>query len=74
MAMTLHPLRTKILVEGDNLVSIIIEESEKQNIPLEDGDVIVIASKAVARVEGRMTKLENVKPSEKAHRIPKKQS
>nr|MDO8089359.1 coenzyme F420-0:L-glutamate ligase [Candidatus Sigynarchaeota archaeon] len=72
MAMTLHPLRTKILVEGDNLVSIIIEESEKQNIPLEDGDVIVIASKAVARVEGRMTKLENVKPSEKAHRIAKK--
>jgi coenzyme F420-0:L-glutamate ligase len=72
MVMTLYPLHTKILVPGDDLTSIIVEEIGEQNVPpLEDGDIIVITSKAVASVEGRVVKLSDVKPSEEAYRIAK---
>ncbi|MEM3585887.1 MAG: coenzyme F420-0:L-glutamate ligase [Candidatus Jordarchaeaceae archaeon] len=72
MVMCLYPLHTKILVPGDNLTSIIIKEIENQRLPpLEDGDIIVITSKAVASTEGRIVKLSNVKPSEEAHRLAK---
>ncbi len=69
--MTLCPLHTKILVPGDNLTSIIIKGIEEQSAPLEDGDIIVIASKVVASVEGRIVRLSDVKPSEEAYRISK---
>lgn len=71
MVMLLYPLRTKILVQGDDLATVIIEEAEKQNILLETGDIIVISSKVVARLEGRMVKLSEVKPSQEAYRIAK---
>jgi coenzyme F420-0:L-glutamate ligase len=71
MVMTLYPLHTKILVPGDDLTSIIIKEIEEQNVPLEDEDIIVITSKAVASVEGRIVKLSDVKPSKEAYRIAK---
>jgi coenzyme F420-0:L-glutamate ligase len=71
MVMTLYPLHTKILVPGDDLISIIIKEIEEQKVPLEDEDIIVITSKAVASSEGRIVKLSDVKPSEEAYRIAK---
>ncbi|MEX2750682.1 MAG: coenzyme F420-0:L-glutamate ligase, partial [Candidatus Freyarchaeota archaeon] len=71
MVMLLYPLRTKILVQGDDLATVVIEEAKKQNIPLENGDIIVISSKVVARLEGRMVKLSEVKPSQEAYRIAK---
>ncbi|WXG40916.1 MAG: coenzyme F420-0:L-glutamate ligase [Candidatus Freyarchaeum deiterrae] len=71
MVMTLYPLHTKILVPGDDLISIIIREIEEQNVPLEDEDIIVITSKAVASSDGRIVKLSEVKPSEEAYRIAK---
>ncbi len=71
MVMTLYPIHTKILVQGDDLTSIIIREIEEQNVPLENGDIMVIASKVVACVEGRMVRLSDIKSSEEAHRISK---
>jgi coenzyme F420-0:L-glutamate ligase/coenzyme F420-1:gamma-L-glutamate ligase len=38
-------------------------------VPLEDGDVVVMAQKAVSKAEGRAVRLEDVEPSELARRL-----
>ena len=46
---------------GDDLAALIVERTG-----LEDGDVVVIAQKAVSKVEGRVVALGGVEPSEQA--------
>ncbi|HKN64505.1 MAG TPA: coenzyme F420-0:L-glutamate ligase [Gaiellaceae bacterium] len=52
------------LREGEDLAALIAERAE-----LEDGDVVVVAQKAVSKVEGRVVSLEDVEPSEQAREI-----
>jgi len=52
------------LQEGDDLVTIILERIE-----LEDGDVIVIAQKAISKIEGRIVRLDGIEPSPQAIEI-----
>ncbi|HEX5173827.1 MAG TPA: coenzyme F420-0:L-glutamate ligase [Gaiellaceae bacterium] len=52
------------LREGDDLAAFITERAD-----LEDGDVVVIAQKAVSKVEGRVVALADVVPSEQAIEI-----
>ena len=52
------------LREGDDLAALIAERTE-----LEDGDVIVVAQKAVSKVEGRIVALADVEPSEQAREL-----
>jgi len=47
--------------EGDDLAELIAERAE-----LEDGDVLVVAQKAVSKAEGRVVRLEDIEPSERA--------
>ncbi len=49
------------LREGDDLAGLIVERTE-----LEDGDVVVVAQKAVSKVEGRVVALAGIEPSEQA--------
>lgn len=49
---------------GDDLARLIAERAE-----LEDGDVVVVAHKAVSKVEGRVVSLTEVEPSEEARRL-----
>ena len=49
------------LREGDDLARLIVERVE-----LEDGDVLVVAQKAVSKVEGRVVRLDDVESSERA--------
>ncbi len=59
----------KILQNIDSnagLSKLIVEEVEKQAYGIRDGDVIVITSKIVSKVEGRIFKLSEVRPSRKA--------
>jgi coenzyme F420-0:L-glutamate ligase/coenzyme F420-1:gamma-L-glutamate ligase len=51
---------------GDDIGSMILEKIE-----LQDGDIIVVAQKAVSKAEGRVVSLEKVKPSRKAARLAK---
>ncbi len=44
--------------EGDDLAALIAERAE-----LEDGDVLVVAQKAVSKAEGRVVRLAEVEPS-----------
>ena len=52
------------LREGDDLAALIDERPE-----LEDGDVVVVAQKAVSKVEGRVVALAGIEPSEQALEI-----
>ena len=52
------------LREGDDLATLILERVE-----LEDCDVVVVAQKAVSKVEGRVVRLDGVDPSERAREI-----
>jgi coenzyme F420-0:L-glutamate ligase len=61
------PIRTPILKEGDDLVTILLK-----NATFQDSDILVISSKAVATVEGAAIDLTKVKPTEEAHRWAEK--
>jgi coenzyme F420-0:L-glutamate ligase/coenzyme F420-1:gamma-L-glutamate ligase len=52
------------LCEGDDLVGLIAERTE-----LADGDVVVVAQKAVSKVEGRVVALKDVEASEQAREL-----
>jgi coenzyme F420-0:L-glutamate ligase / coenzyme F420-1:gamma-L-glutamate ligase len=47
--------------EGDDLAAMVVEETE-----LAEGDVLVIAQKAVSKSEGRVVRLDELEPSERA--------
>jgi coenzyme F420-0:L-glutamate ligase/coenzyme F420-1:gamma-L-glutamate ligase len=49
---------------GDDLASLIAERTE-----LSDGDVVVVAQKAVSKIEGRVMELAGVEPSERAREL-----
>ena len=50
--------------EGDDLASMIAELAT-----IEDGDIVVVAQKAVSKVEGQIVRLEGIVPSEKAREL-----
>jgi coenzyme F420-0:L-glutamate ligase/coenzyme F420-1:gamma-L-glutamate ligase len=50
--------------EGDDLAELIAAKLE-----LEDGDVVVYAQKAVSKAEGRVVRLDDIEPSERAREI-----
>jgi len=52
------------LREGDDLAAIIVERVE-----LEDADVVVVAQKAISKIEGRVVHLDDVEPSARAIEI-----
>ena len=54
---------------GDDLARLIVESAKREGVGLVDGDVIVVSSKAVSKVEGRFVRLSDVEPSEKAREL-----
>jgi coenzyme F420-0:L-glutamate ligase/coenzyme F420-1:gamma-L-glutamate ligase len=52
------------LREGDDLAALIAER-----VALEDGDVVVVAQKAISKVEGCVVALADVEPSEQAREL-----
>ena len=52
------------LREGDDLAALIAERVE-----LEDGDAVVVAQKAISKIEGRVVRLDELEPSELAREI-----
>ncbi len=58
-----------LLKAGDDLASIILDGLKSESQCLKDGDVVVVAQKAVSKVEGRMVDLATVKPSPRARKV-----
>ena len=52
------------LREGDDLAALIAERTE-----LAEGDVVVVAQKAISKIEGRVVALAGVEPSERAREL-----
>ncbi len=52
------------LHEGDDLAALILERVE-----LEDADVVVVAQKAISKIEGRTLRLDDIEASERAREI-----
>ena len=52
------------LREGDDLAQLVVDR-----VGLVDGDVVVVAQKAISKVEGRIVRLDDVEPSEEAVEI-----
>jgi coenzyme F420-0:L-glutamate ligase/coenzyme F420-1:gamma-L-glutamate ligase len=58
-----------VLRPGDDLPAIAVGALDAARMPLRDGDVVVVASKAVSRAEGRFVDLTTVRPSPRAEEI-----
>ena len=51
--------------EGDDLVALLADAAERAG-GLEDADVVVVAQKVVSKAEGRVVRLDEIEPSERA--------
>lgn len=56
------------LEEGDDLGAIVADAARREG-GLEPGDVLVVAQKAVSKVEGRIVRLDDVQPSPRAFEL-----
>ena len=52
------------LREGDDLAAAIVERTD-----IADGDVVVVAQKAISKIEGRVVRLDDYEPSDRAREI-----
>jgi coenzyme F420-0:L-glutamate ligase / coenzyme F420-1:gamma-L-glutamate ligase len=57
------------LREGDDLAALVAER-----IDLEDGDIVVVAQKAISKIEGRVARLDEFEPSDRAREIAGEES
>jgi coenzyme F420-0:L-glutamate ligase/coenzyme F420-1:gamma-L-glutamate ligase len=55
------------LEEGDDLAALLVDAAREEGI--EAGDVLVVAQKAVSKIEGRVVHLDGVEPSERAREL-----
>jgi coenzyme F420-0:L-glutamate ligase/coenzyme F420-1:gamma-L-glutamate ligase len=63
--LTIVPVRgLPELHEGDDLARLVTERAE-----LEDRDVLVVAQKAISKIEGRIVRLDDVEPSARAREL-----
>jgi coenzyme F420-0:L-glutamate ligase/coenzyme F420-1:gamma-L-glutamate ligase len=58
-----------LIMKGDNIAELIWKAAEKQNTPLQGGDVIVVTHVAVSKAEGNVVNLDEISPSERAREI-----
>ncbi len=58
-----------VLQSGDDLAALVAAGLRRAEIVLADGDVLVVASKAVSRAEGRFVDLATVEPSPRAREL-----
>jgi coenzyme F420-0:L-glutamate ligase/coenzyme F420-1:gamma-L-glutamate ligase len=68
----LYAVRTEQVKAGDNPAEVALKALKKQNLKLEDNDILAFTSKIIAYAEGRLVKLAEVKPSEKADKLARK--
>ncbi|VAW30805.1 Coenzyme F420-0:L-glutamate ligase @ F420-1:L-glutamate ligase [hydrothermal vent metagenome] len=54
---------------GDDLAGLILDALQAANISLLDGDILAIAQKIVSKAEGRLVRLTDVQPRERAFEV-----
>ena len=58
-----------LIKAGDNLPALITAAAANDGLTLADGDVLVVAQKIVSKAEGRIVRLSDVIPSERAEKL-----
>lgn len=58
---------------NDDLAQLIARAARKADVPLRDGDVLVVAQKIVSKAEGRLVNLAAIKPSPFAQEVAARQ-
>ncbi len=67
MALTLFPLEQFPLIQpGDDLAEILLDSLAKNDLTLQDDDILVVTQKIVSKAENRLVNLTEVQPSEEA--------
>jgi len=56
------------IVPGDDLAQLLVEAVRRQRLVPKPGDIFVVAQKIVSKAEGRIVRLDSIKPSERAER------
>lgn len=69
--MNILPIKTPLIAQGDDIVSILLETLDKVGIVLQSGDIVAIADKIIAISEGRYTNYNEIHPSCKATSLAK---
>jgi coenzyme F420-0:L-glutamate ligase/coenzyme F420-1:gamma-L-glutamate ligase len=65
-------LKLPLIKEGDDIVKELLDAMAKEHLLIEDGDVLVVTEKIVAKSQGRVVDLESVTPSEEAIALAEK--
>ena len=67
MGLNLEPIvGLPLIKKDDNIHELLDDALKKQNISLENGDIIAVTSKIISKSEGRFINLNDVKPSKEA--------
>lgn len=64
--MEIYGIKTPVIREGDDLVSLALECSREAKMPIKDKDVVIFSAKAVGTSQGRLVDLSRVRPTRKA--------
>ena len=67
--MNLIKIQTDLISPRSNLTTIVLKAINSQKLEVKDGDILALASKAVAISEDKVKNLASVKPSKKAEKI-----
>jgi coenzyme F420-0:L-glutamate ligase/coenzyme F420-1:gamma-L-glutamate ligase len=67
--MRLYAVKTRVIKIGDDPVEVILQSLKEQNLLLEDNDILAVTSKIISYAEGRIVKLSDAKPSNKAKKL-----
>ncbi|UCC33161.1 MAG: coenzyme F420-0:L-glutamate ligase [Candidatus Bathyarchaeota archaeon] len=70
--MQLFGIRTSLIKPKDDLVGIILDVTSRQKLIIDNGDLLMLASKIISTVQGRLMKFDTIIPSEKAKRLGEK--
>jgi len=70
--MRLYAVKTDIMRTGDNIIEATIKSLKRQDLQLENSDILALTSKIVAYAERRVSKLADIKPSDKARQLAEK--
>jgi coenzyme F420-0:L-glutamate ligase / coenzyme F420-1:gamma-L-glutamate ligase len=69
--MQLIGIKTPLIVPGDDMAVVLCDAMKTAGIKPQDNDIFVLAESAVATAQGRIVKLEDIKPSKKAIELSK---
>lgn len=70
--MQLFPIKTKVIKPEDDILDVILDTLSHDDIELEDKDILVIAETALGTTQGRLVKLDEIKPSKHARELAAK--